>query len=150
MKLINCLECKDVVRLIHTKWRNCECGKSGGQYNDDLITATIGGKCRVFGIPNTFFYDEFYYLTDEGKEWYRKKIGYGSTDAWYGETKGDKQIFRIEANDGKRLKVKVVRHGKNSTKTIIVDKRDYVIDGEKNCKFVICENYLPPNKKKIK
>jgi len=33
MKLVRCNQCGDVTRLIHTKWRQCECGKSGGQYN---------------------------------------------------------------------------------------------------------------------
>jgi hypothetical protein len=48
-KLIRCKKCEDIVRLVHTKWRKCECGKSGGQYNDDMISATVGGddtKCR--------------------------------------------------------------------------------------------------------
>ena len=59
MKLIFCNSCKDVVRLIEKKWRKCYCSKSGGQYNVGGVTATVGGDCKVIGIPNTFFKKEF-------------------------------------------------------------------------------------------
>ena len=87
MKLIYCLECSDVVRLIHTKWRMCECELSGGQYNDDLITATVGGTCRILGIPNPFLKEEIsYYIRDDARQWFRDKFGpYGQEDIWWGE-----------------------------------------------------------------
>ncbi len=138
------------MRLIHTKWRMCECKKSGGQYNDDLITATVGGDCRIIGIPNPFFDDVVFHLRDECRQWYRDKFGYGAEDIWYGAKKGDKQIFFINSPRGAKLKTKVVKIDNNHSKTIIIDKRDYVIDGVKNEKFVICENNFKPSFKRKK
>lgn len=150
MKLLYCTKCGDVVRLIHTKWRKCECGKSGGQYNVDLITATVAGECKIFGIPNPFFDEVVFHLRDDSRQWYRDKFGYGKEDIWYGEKPGDLQIFRIQNANGPRLKCTVKRIDKTHSKTIITDKRDYVIDGENNRPFVICENNFKPSFKKKK
>ncbi len=143
MKLIYCENCGDVVRLIENKWRKCECKKSGGQYNTDLVTTSIGGKfVRVFGIANPFFADVFPHFTDDGRQWYRDKEGpYGVRDCWWGETKGDKQIFRIKSANGPRLKIKVKKINKNENKIFIIDKRDYLIDNEKP-KFIITERIV--------
>lgn len=151
MKLIHCKHCHDVVRLIHTKWRMCECKKSGGQYNDDLMSATIGGGCDVIGIPNPFFDDIFKYLIEEngGTQFYRDKHGWGKQDIWYGGGAGDLQIHRIESPKGPKLKMRVEIVDKNHTKSIITDKRDYLIDGKK-LPFVIIENQMHPSFKQPK
>ena len=145
MKLIYCNNCGDVVRLIHLKWRKCACGQSGGQYNEDLITATVGGNCRIFGIPNPFFDEVFQYLTDKGKQWYRDKNGpYGSTDAWYGETPGDKQIFRIDSANGPKLKLKIKKISNSINRIYILDKRNYIIDGDKS-EYIETERVVIPS-----
>ena len=55
MKLLACPVCHDVLGLLGQEWRICLCGASGGQYNADLMTATVGGAARVFGVGNPFF-----------------------------------------------------------------------------------------------
>ena len=143
MKLIHCKDCHDVVRLIHTRWRTCECKKTAGQYNADLMSASVGGDCDVIGIPNPFFDEVNKYLIEEngGKQWYRTHHGWGMQDIWYGGGLGDKQIHRIVSPRGPRLQMKVEVVDKNHTKSIITDKRDYIIDGEKP-NFVIIENQM--------
>ena len=128
MKLIYCIECHDVVRLIHTKWRKCECKKSGGQYNSDLITATVGGTCRVLGIPNPYLteWEITFHIRDDARQWFRDKYGpWGKDDIWWGEKLGDEQIMRIESSNGPRLKCKVIKIDNRHSKTIILDKRNY-------------------------
>ena len=51
MKLILCLDCLDVVRLIQGKRRSCECGGCSGLYVDDL-NAEIEGPCVPIGMAN--------------------------------------------------------------------------------------------------
>ena len=117
MKLIRCKNCNDVVRLVHTHWRMCDCGKSGGQYNEDLITATVGGDCEIFGISNLFFDEEFNKLSEEEKVEYRSKINHYWCEIWFGEGDGDFQIHRIKSPKGPRLKMVVEWVGKNLTKS---------------------------------
>lgn len=151
MKLIHCKKCHDVVRLINTRWRMCECESIGGQYNLDLMTATVGGDADVIGIPNPFFDEINKYLIEEngGKQFYRDKHGWGKQDIWYGGGKGDKQIHRINSPLGPRLSMRVEVIDDYHTKSIITDKRDYLIDGEK-LKFVIIENQMKPSFKNNK
>lgn len=151
MKLIHCKKCHDVVRLIHTKWRMCECKTCGGQYNDDLMSATVGGDCDVIGIPNPFFDEINKYLIEEngGKDYYRKKHGWGPQDIWYGGGPGDLQIHRISSAKGPKLSMRVEIVDENHTKSIITDKRDYTIDGKK-LPFVIIENQMHPSFKQPK
>jgi hypothetical protein len=146
MKLIHCRKCHDVVRLIHTRWRMCECKKSGGQYNDDFMSATIGGECDIIGIPNPFFDEVYKYLIEEngGKQFYRDKHGWGTQDIWYGGGAGDKQVCRIKSPRGPKLKMIVEIVDATHTKSIIADKRDYVIDGGKP-EFIIIENIMRPS-----
>jgi len=143
MKLIYCNSCRDVVRLIVTRWRKCECGKSAGQYNIDFATATVAGDCRVIGIPNKFFDEVFQYLTDRGKQWYRdRNSGWGTTDCWYGEFPGDKQVFRIKSLNGPRIKLKVTKISKDKNRLTILDKRDYTVDGKRETE-IITERWIP-------
>lgn len=146
MKLLHCRNCHDVVRLIHTRWRMCECKQSGGQYNLDLMTATLGGDCDVIGIPNPFFDEVYKYLSerDGGKQWYRDKLGWGTQDIWYGGGPEDIQIHRIKSAKGPRLSMTVKQIDETHTKSVITDKRDYLIDGKK-LKFVIVENIMEPS-----
>lgn len=70
MKLLYCLDCNDVVRLIDID-RKCECGSSGGKYTDESA-AVIYGHAVPFGIMN----NEFLSAALEGTEnwpgaWFR-------------------------------------------------------------------------------
>lgn len=51
MKLIFCPDCYDM-RKLSTELTECACGRSHGQYDDDGICATIGGRAVAFGIHN--------------------------------------------------------------------------------------------------
>jgi hypothetical protein len=54
MKLIFCKECSDVVRLTTEKIKQCDCGKSSGQYTDNLY-AWYKGPCIPLGFANSSF-----------------------------------------------------------------------------------------------
>ncbi len=97
MKLIHCPACGDVVGLTVDTWRQCLCGASGGQYNLDQVTATIGGMAQPFGIDNAFL------ERTDGKP---PEVRQG-TNCWWGEYPGDVQILRIESAEGPRLEVLV-------------------------------------------
>ena len=87
MKLIWCPKCWDVVKL-HYPDRQCECGESGGRYNQDGDTATIWGKAVVIGLLNTFFRRE---LTLKQVREIKERAGYDgdSSDVfWYPEDNG--------------------------------------------------------------
>jgi len=134
MKLLFCPLCRDVRGLHYAEWRKCLCGESGGQYNEDNVTATIGGAARVFGIANPFFNELFPILETWQVEIVRKKWGYDDRrgECWWGEFGGDQQIMRIPSADGPRL---VVR--KDDGRVIIEDERtDYTIDGKTGVKEV--------------
>lgn len=53
MKLLFCLDCYDIVKLIHTE-RTCSCGKSKGMYIDNL-NANYSGNAKLLGFNNTSF-----------------------------------------------------------------------------------------------
>ncbi len=133
MKLIRCKECDDVVRLVHTEWRKCDCGNSGGQYNEDLLSATVGGECEVIGIRNDFF-------TKSKKE--RTKDGVNCIIQ--GEYLGDNQIFRIESSKGPKLRIEIEEIDEKTNNIIITDKRKYTINlkGNKSPKSI----KVPSNK----
>jgi hypothetical protein len=128
-KLIRCKECEDIVRLVHTKWRKCECGKSGGQYNDDLMSATIGGDCEVIGLRNDYFA-----LEPFSKERGKNNLG----GIIQGEYEGDVQIHRIESGDGPKLKMKIEKLDDENNKITFTDDREYTINlkGDKSPKTV--------------
>lgn len=140
MKLLFCPLCHDAKSLVMPEWRVCLCGASGGQYNKDGMTATIGGAARVFGVGNPFFSELYPFLSEEGKKQVREKFFGQPTDAWWGEYPGDKQIFRIANADGPKLSIKIVTKGaldeKGLARIVIKDKRDYTIDGQKNVRSV--------------
>lgn len=49
VKLLNCLACHDIVKLMRRKPRKCKCGKSEGQYSfEGVVTRT--GPCRILTL----------------------------------------------------------------------------------------------------
>jgi hypothetical protein len=153
MKLLFCPDCHDAHELIPDEWRMCLCGASGGQYNADGMTATIGGRARVFGVGNTFFNELYPLLGAEAKKMVRQKYFGQETDAWWGEYKGDQQIFRIKSAKGPRLKVEMKLVVGRMVDIIVVDKRDYWIDGEflkESVRVPQNPGYKPPRKRKPK
>jgi hypothetical protein len=53
MKLIYCTVCFDIVRLKEHP-RLCECGRSGGGYDNEVV-AWVSGPCQIYGITNQSF-----------------------------------------------------------------------------------------------
>ena len=156
MKLIRCKKCDDVVRLIESKWRMCACGSCGGQYNKDMVTATIGGDCDVVGISNLFFDDEYRSLSEKEKIQYKKDIKHSPCEIWFGGEPEDEQIFRIKSPKGPRLKADVEWIGKAS-KLTFDDNRNYSGAGKKNIEYITTKDnpkpdpsFKDPMKSKIK
>ena len=115
-KLIRCKKCEDIVRLVHTKWRKCECGESGGQYNDDMISATVGGDCEVIGIRNDNF---------AAKQFSKERSDEGDlNNIIQGEYDGDVQIHRIKSGDGPKLKMEIEAINKTNNKITFTDDRE--------------------------
>lgn len=52
MKLLFCTFCHDVVAL-NDERRYCGCHQSWGEYDEDGLHATVGGKALVIGIENS-------------------------------------------------------------------------------------------------
>src|SRR5580698_7161399 len=135
MKLIFCPLCHDAQGLIMQTWRCCLCGKSGGQYNIDGMTATIGGMARVFGVGNPFFDDLYPYLEEKGKRrMWKKHYGHEMGDCWWGEYEGDRQIFRIFNPEGPRLDVQVKCFDGHENIVIVIDKRKFLC-GDQPCEY---------------
>lgn len=158
MKILYCQICGDVLGLLGQEWRKCVCGDSGGQYNADCMTATVGGKARVFGVGNPFFSELYPYTTPETRKEMRKRFyGQPDTDAWWGEYPGDVQIFRIQSPDGPRLKVKVCSLGfdektrkacePGQNRVTVVDKRPFTIDGKSDLKEVTVPANVNPRQR---
>lgn len=135
MKLLFCPACHDTFGLRAEQWRRCVCGASGGQYNRDKETATIGGKARVFGIGNPFFFPTWLAKTEDERQALRASYYQRDQDCWWGEspdTPGDVQLFRIPDAAGPRLRIKILYYPDRlgSTKVIqIIDKREFTVDG---------------------
>lgn len=135
MKLLFCPACHDAFSLRPEQWRRCRCGASGGQYNRDKETATIGGRARVFGVGNPFFFPTWLAKTDNERQALRASYYQRSQDCWWGEspdTPGDVQLFRIADAAGPRLRIKIIYNHDHTlrNKTIkIIDKRVFTVDG---------------------
>ena len=101
---------------------------------------------RCYWYSESFFDEVYKYLSerDGGKQWYRDKLGWGTQDIWYGGGPEDIQIHRIKSAKGPRLSMTVKQIDETHTKSVITDKRDYLIDGKK-LKFVIVENIMEPS-----
>ena len=117
MKLIRCKSCNDIVRLVHTKWRQCACKKSGGQYNDDNISATVGGDCEVLGISNDW-------VDGSKKDRENKELN----NITQGEYLGDVQIHRIKSGKGPKLKMDIKEIDDDTNKLTFKDKRKYEVN----------------------
>lgn len=143
MKLLFCNACHDIVCVRYETWRVCSCGKSGGQYNHDAVTATIGGNPSVFGIANPFLSRQLDLMTELEKRDFRNKYypeGKGQ-DIWWGHYVGDVQLFSIKDPKGPRLKTEGKLNKESNTVTIFIrDRRKYVINGER-LKSIIIPNY---------
>jgi hypothetical protein len=152
MKLLFCPNCHDVLGLLGKEWRRCICGASGGQYNKDLMTATLGGIARVFGVGNPFFNELWPILTAEQKKPLREKwYNHNDGDCWWGECVGDVQIFRIESANGPRLKVELKLLTNGTQIVTIVDKRSYTVDGKLDIKTVtVPSNPIPFKRQTLK
>lgn len=138
MKLLFCPICHDVLGLLDNHWRTCVCKCSGGQYNADGMTATIGGMGKVFGVGNPFFNELYPFLNNEGKKAMRQKFyGQPDTDCWWGDYAGERQIFHIQEAAGPRVKVRVVVESAVMNRVIITDKRVVYIDGVQSRKEVL-------------
>jgi hypothetical protein len=53
MKLLLCLDCQDVIRLIQEDERTCRCGNSGGKYTNDLDAYYFGENAFPIGFANS-------------------------------------------------------------------------------------------------
>jgi hypothetical protein len=144
MKLVRCKDCDDVIRLVHTKWRKCECGNSGGQYNDDFHSATVGGNCEVIGLRNDYFLEKPF-----SKERNNKEINH----IIQGEYDGDVQIHRIESSKGPKLKMTIEKLDDDNNLITFTDDRKYTINvkGNKSPKTIeIPINHNGPSFKEVK
>lgn len=103
MKLLYCDNCQDIVRVGLSRWRTCFCGRVGGQYNEDGVTATIGGPARVFGIANPFFMPGFAKKTPQEIFEIRTRYKYEGTEIWWGGGPSDTQLLWIKSPLGPRL-----------------------------------------------
>lgn len=148
MKLIRCNTCNDVVRLVHIEWRTCDCKESGGQYNEDLLSATVAGNCQVLGLSNLFFDEEFCQMNHDEQVEYRKEIGHHWCEIWRGEVKGDHQIIRIDNPLGPRIDMDVewIEEGK-ITRSTITDDREYRLNipGDTTKRELVLHNAMEPS-----
>lgn len=80
MKLIFCTHCNDVVCLCE-KTRTCECGKTGGRYEEDKLSALYWGCGIPFAIDNFSF---FHRARNGGKDehFYDKLYGEHFVQCW--------------------------------------------------------------------
>jgi hypothetical protein len=85
MKLIFCQKCHDVIKLRSFRdgkpdRRFCDCGRSGGYYEEDGDKVVVWGYARLIGLRNGFFMKDieriqesigpdfvFWYPEDNGK-----------------------------------------------------------------------------------
>ncbi len=70
MKLICCPKCHDLINLLASKHRTCDCGNICGKYLDDFITAVVSKNAIVVGIDNNGFKisKDFYNLHQNWKD----------------------------------------------------------------------------------
>ncbi len=152
MKLLHCPLCGDALGLLGREWRVCVCGASGGQYNADHVTATLGGAARVFGVANPFFNEIFPLLDAAHVRKVHDHFGYTDQDGeiWWGEFPGDVQIFRVEDPDGPRLDVDVERvDAKRNKVRVKPDGRPFTIDGKADLTEVVVPSNPRPARRQL-
>lgn len=147
MKLVYCPVCGDVVRLIEYEWRMCDCQNSGGQYNADRMTATVGGQGLVFGIGNYFFNDMFQWFTRAQRRRYRTEYtGQPDSDCWWSKHPAgrDTQIFVIDKPTGPRIRMKVTtKPGAKRSRITVTDRRRYTVAGKQRLTLEVPANPKP-------
>lgn len=55
MKLLFCLSCQDVIKLIRGSHRSCLCGETRGRYVDDVNAVYYGEHAIPLGFANGSF-----------------------------------------------------------------------------------------------
>jgi len=56
MKLLNCTECHDIVKIpVNGTWRYCWCGKAGARYVNDVMAELTGTSSRCIGIDSRMY-----------------------------------------------------------------------------------------------
>jgi hypothetical protein len=53
MKLLLCVNCQDVIRLIHNEERTCLCGRVKGKYLDEINAVYSGDSAIPIGFNNS-------------------------------------------------------------------------------------------------
>ncbi len=151
MKLLQCPLCGDVLGLLGREWRVCVCGASGGQYNADHVTATVGGAARVFGIANPFFNELFPLLDAAHVRKVHERFGYADRagEIWWGEFAGDLQIFRVDDPAGPRLEVDVEPVDRRTNRVKVVDGRAFTIDGKADLREVVVPTNPRPARRQL-
>lgn len=91
MKLIYCLECKAIINLRQEE-KKCVCGKSGGQYVDN-INAEIYGPCVPLGFANDSFSRAYQIQKEKNK---KGGGGWGSIFEAFWIPENTKSIRRID------------------------------------------------------
>ena len=74
MKLLYCLDCQDVLKIINEMSRTCRCGASTGVLDDDELTATVTGPCQVLGLGSRSVRQAALTQTQEGDTGLRKMV----------------------------------------------------------------------------
>lgn len=74
MKLLYCLDCQDVLKIINEVSRTCRCGASQGVLDNDELTATVKGPCQVLGLGSRSVREAALTQTKEGDAGLRKMI----------------------------------------------------------------------------
>ena len=64
MKLLYCIECQDIIRLIETE-RVCMCGKTKGRYINH-VEAIYSGSGIPIGLNNTKFVEAMFFQPENG------------------------------------------------------------------------------------
>src|SRR6185312_12993002 len=98
MKLVYCLECDGVVRLVEHP-RQCECGRIGGYYYDYLNAVVWGTKFVPNGFSNTSFAKAVRSRTEQApgatfEAWIIPKVS--DTVSWFKTRKGAEGYVKRE------------------------------------------------------
>lgn len=79
MKLLNCTDCHDIIKLQY-EWRKCLCGKAAGRYLKDGKSVNIQGSGRIIGIDSREYKRTLQDTKFEGK--------------WFVIPESDSRVFR--------------------------------------------------------
>lgn len=68
MKLLYCIDCEDMIRLIPNEIRSCRCGKTKGKYESDGRYAVVNGNGISIAISNHSLLNLLLYLEENQTE----------------------------------------------------------------------------------